>query len=168
MKTILCSVFLSALALSIVHLDTAQAFKAPQLSTEAGVYLTRYRVAGQSPKTVVEFDHFILNEASRDRKGEISTDAEGNVPIKGELQTKTGRTYGFRTGLLRKVKHGFRGLTFATDSVDGISYRFSGAFLDKARQIGTQFVWLEGTLIKYKDKVAVSSARLRLYQSTQQ
>lgn len=139
-----------------------------QLSSEPGVHLTRYRIAGQSPFSLREFDYFVLKRLPTNPDGEITTDADGNVSLVGELHTKNNMIFRLKSGRLIMGKRGYERLTFTTTTVRGLSYAFSGEYLEVHEQKDDQFVSLKGTMSRFSPHRKIASANVGLYVATRQ
>ena len=135
-----------------------------QMSSEPGVYLTPYRTATAPPKAVAEFDHFTLKELPDQEGKEIAIDSEGNVPISGRLSTTNGVVYAFKTAKLIKGAHGYAQLTFTTEQINGVSYNFTGTYLEHGEKKQGQYITLKGVLARYQDGRKVARASLGFYQ----
>jgi hypothetical protein len=81
------------------------------------------------------------------------------IPPKGSLQTK--KTFKFK-----RIAVGGKEIAFQTEEVDGISYKFTGRFLDEEILEGDEFPSdLAGRLIKFKDGVWIASMHAKFYTS---
>lgn len=81
------------------------------------------------------------------------------MPPKGSLKTK--KTFKFK-----RIAIGGREIAFQTEEVDGISYKFTGRFLDEERLDGDEMPSdLAGRLIKFKDGIWIASMHAKFYTS---
>ncbi len=81
------------------------------------------------------------------------------IPPKGSLQTK--ETFNFK-----RIAIGAKEITFQTEEVNGISYKFTGRFLDEEHIEGDEFPSdLAGRLIKFKNGVWIASMHAKFYTS---
>lgn len=81
------------------------------------------------------------------------------IPPKGSLKTK--KTFKFK-----RIAIGGKEIAFQTEEVDGISYKFTGRFLDEEHLQGDEMPSdLAGRLIKFKNGIWVASIHAKFYTS---
>ncbi len=81
------------------------------------------------------------------------------MPPRGSLKTK--KTFKFK-----RIAIGGKEIAFQTEEVDGISYKFTGRFLDEEILEDDEFPSdLAGRLIKFKDGVWIASMHAKFYTS---
>ncbi|CAN5287935.1 hypothetical protein BH20ACI1_BH20ACI1_18500 [soil metagenome] len=120
-----------------------------------------YSIIGELPKGFEDFEEISVTIMDYENASE-ETDYEGiSIPPKGYL-LQAEKEFNFtRISLTNKL------MAFETQTVKGISYKFSGKFLEKAPfwNFDSETPVLEGHLVKFKKgkKAAESNVRLQWY-----
>ncbi|HEX8247754.1 MAG TPA: hypothetical protein VF599_06265 [Pyrinomonadaceae bacterium] len=118
-----------------------------------------YYIIGNLSKQFKDFDNLVVT--TRDyRNSSEKNDFRGDpIPPKGYVLTKEVKKIKFA-----RINIANRQISFETEAIAGISYRFVGKFIDKHPIIGvyTSYPVLKGQLVKMRDgkMIAVSAVKL--------
>ena len=114
-----------------------------------------YYMVGKLPKGFEEFDSLsiLTNEYKPNAKGDYEP-----IPIPPEGSLFTNKDFKFS-----RINISNRQISFVTESVKGISYKFTGAFLEEKDfyTIKDETVVLKGQLIKMKDGKKMAESKVK-------
>ena len=132
-----------------------------QIETQASLYFGPYYVNGTASSEFPNFSHFKIEESNA-----IDQPKTGDyVNVAGAVHTKSDQTYRFTDAKLGRGPRGFDKLTFSTEKVGGVVYRFQGTFLKVPELVPAthNYTKLRGVLIMEKNGKNVAEARLDFF-----
>jgi len=150
------------------HAQSLDKVDGPRVADWSGGYFASFYLIEDAPRGLEDFEAISIEYLPGQENDEtlLIPDAQGNIQTSGSLRTKNGTSYKFSRSRLiegdRLIK-----LSFATETVDGVSYNFEGEYLRDYTEIRKGdliigYVHLEGLLRKYRDGLRVSQAMLGL------
>lgn len=129
-----------------------------------GVYMMN---VAKKPKEFENFENIVLEEFPAQENVNVIEGARGQILIDGELTTNDRLTYKFKTAFFRRIKRDskklIKNIGFETISIEGIRYKFEGAFVEKFYTENGQYTAMRGTLIKYKNGKIVAKKIIPFY-----
>ncbi len=110
-----------------------------------------------------EFKSFYITEFSNQNIDNPEVNKAGKTFIDGEVETTDGAIFKFKKAFLKIRKSGeYEYFEFETREVKGVSYKFTGKFLEREIQevkVGS-YTKVRGILSKYKNRKNIFSAEI--------